>query len=68
MESSRLTFLDLVPLVHSGVRGWSVRAMRAKDVQVVKALNVCGFDGRRLITGSIFGDYVSEVVLFTVFV
>lgn len=40
MTDPPLQFLDLVPSVHSRVRGWTVRSVRAKDIQEVKALNV----------------------------
>jgi hypothetical protein len=38
MEATR--FLDLVPLVHSKVRGWAIRGIRSKDMNSVKQLNV----------------------------
>lgn len=38
---SEVKFLDLVPLVHSSVRGWSTRTVRSKDIHEIKTLNVC---------------------------
>ena len=33
-------FLELVPLVHTRLQGWTIRSIRAKDIPAVKSLNV----------------------------
>jgi hypothetical protein len=40
MADPRVRFLDLVPSVHSRIRGWTVRSVRSKEIHEVKALNV----------------------------
>lgn len=73
---SRTRFLSLVPLVHSRVRGHTIRGIRSKDIHSIKQLNVPLYrhtdksvyvkDG--LMVGPLVGEYLCQVVLFTVLV